>query len=124
MGDCSNFECQYQTWGDKIRCSKCRHSKDYTCTDCGRELDNNRAIKCKDCSRDQKALQARLRMSSEETSKRRRDNYKRQYEFCIICEKKLGKHRTKFCTKECFDTHLKIKLQSRYKPLNKGIPVN
>jgi len=48
---CSNFECDGNTWGDKIRCSKCRHSKLYTCTSCGYELSINRAIRCKDCSR-------------------------------------------------------------------------
>ena len=50
MGDCSNFECPNQTWGDKIRCPKCRHSKTYTCTSCGVELDYNGRIRCKPCS--------------------------------------------------------------------------
>ena len=50
MGDCSNFECPYQTWGDKIRCSKCRRCNIFTCASCGCELNNNRQIRCKDCS--------------------------------------------------------------------------
>jgi len=49
-GDCSNFECHNQTWGDKIRCSKCRHAKNYTCASCGDNVNTNRAIRCKLCA--------------------------------------------------------------------------
>lgn len=50
MADCSNFECSNTTWGDKVRCSRCRHSKNYTCASCGSSLKNARAVRCKDCS--------------------------------------------------------------------------
>jgi len=50
MGDCSNYKCDNNTWGKKFRCPRCRHSKKYTCTDCGNELPSNRAIRCSTCT--------------------------------------------------------------------------
>ena len=59
MGDCSNFECNEHAWGKNTRCSRCRHSKIYTCSNCGLELNSNRGIWCKKCIKDRRALQMR-----------------------------------------------------------------
>ncbi len=79
MGDCPNFECPFQTWGSKIRCSRCRHSKKYTCAVCGDDLSNNRAIYCKLCSWKSHVDKMVIFQSTPEQkliiSKRRRERY-------------------------------------------------
>jgi DNA-directed RNA polymerase subunit RPC12/RpoP/predicted nucleic acid-binding Zn ribbon protein len=120
MGDCSNFECINHTWGDKIRCSKCRHAKLYTCSDCGRELDNNRKIRCKSCSNDIKKLRDDTwnKAHADMIMARRRINYPRIRDNCIVCGSELPKSKNKFCTDECFTVNRKAVLKKR-KQLNK-----
>ena len=59
MGTCSNYKCNDYTWAKYTRCSKCRHAKNYICSECGVELNSNRAVRCKRCAKDIRALQMR-----------------------------------------------------------------
>lgn len=80
MGDCSNLECIHQTWGDKIRCSQCRHARNYICASCGYDIPNARAIYCKECSWKSHVDKMVIFQSKPEQkiiiAKRRRDKYR------------------------------------------------
>jgi len=121
MGECSNFECHGHVWGVKIRCPKCRHAKLYTCPDCGRELDSNRAIRCKPCSKDIKTLKANEfnRLNADKILKRRRINYPRIRDNCIVCNNELPKGKNKFCSDVCTASNRNLKLREKRKRLNK-----
>ena len=114
MGDCSNYKCNNNTWGDKFRCSKCRHAKIYSCTDCGSELNSNRAIKCKSCAINTRRLQQRIRLASDEEKAKRRELYNRKYINCIVCGIKLPIRKNKYCSNDCFVSNRKNMLKLRY----------
>ncbi len=52
MPVCSNFDCNNNTWGNKIRCSKCRFKKEYICSACPNTLTTNRQLLCPECVED------------------------------------------------------------------------
>lgn len=80
MGDCCNFECTHQTWGDKFRCSQCRHARNYTCASCGDDINYARAIRCKVCARINKNARIKIFQNLPEQKiiilKRKRDKYR------------------------------------------------
>ena len=119
MGTCSNFECSNHTWGNKFRCSKCRHAKIYSCSDCGSELNSNRAIKCKSCSMATRSLQQRIRMASDEEKTYRRERYNRKNTNCLVCGIKLPIRKNKYCSDDCFISNRQKVLKFRYKQINK-----
>lgn len=63
MPVCCNFNCDNPVYTKFYRCSKCRHAKNYECSECGIEVKNNRALRCRECTRIIRALQARVRIA-------------------------------------------------------------
>lgn len=96
LGDCSNYQCPNQTWGEKIRCPKCRHSKKYTCASCGMELNNNRQIRCKLCSHINKnnIIHKYSKITEKDT-----------VTTCVICGCLTGRPNRKCCSKKCILKH-------------------
>lgn len=76
MGTCSNFNCNNHAWGKKFRCPKCRHAKDYTCTDCGLDVNSNRAVRCKVCAMAVRSLQNRIKTDDNNEKYRTDEEYR------------------------------------------------
>jgi hypothetical protein len=63
MPVCCNFNCDNPVYTKFYRCSKCRHAKNYECSECGSDVVNNRALRCRECTRIIRTLQARVRIA-------------------------------------------------------------
>ena len=63
MPVCCNFNCDNPVYTRFYRCSKCRHAKRYECAECGTDVLYNRALRCPECMKIIRILQARIRIA-------------------------------------------------------------
>jgi hypothetical protein len=62
MAKCPNINCDNNVFSKKhLRCMSCRRYNRISCSTCGTELQCSRAIRCRECAKDVRALQMRER---------------------------------------------------------------
>lgn len=139
MAQCVNLDCGKSVWGTKLRCSKCRHGKIYTCCSCGDEVINNVNRSCNKCQifrtqllRERYSNMIRSCMGCGKELRKEVSGEKKWCRLCAdtivvmlrkrktlnckVCGKGLsGTAKHSYCSDECYKVNRKIYLTDRHR---------